>query len=86
MSTKVKVRLLLVAFLLLTLPVTAAQAFDHHGPFYQDPGDGGGGGGAGGTCAIQCPDGSWSGIACNPGQQAHCTCSGSPVQANPSCT
>ena len=41
--------------------------------------------GSGGSCARQCRDGSWSGIACLPGQMAYCTCSGSPVQANPHC-
>lgn len=39
----------------------------------------------GGTCAVQCPDGSWSSIACDRNENAFCTCSGSPVQANPYC-
>jgi hypothetical protein len=42
-------------------------------------------GGYSSTCACECPDTSWSGIACNEGQIAYCTCSGSPVQANPRC-
>ena len=84
MNKKVKLKLCLVAFLLLTLPVTAVHA-GHQGPFNNDPGDGGDGG-AGGSCSVPCPDGSISGIACLPGQQAHCTCSGSPVRVNPFCS
>lgn len=38
------------------------------------------------TCGVQCGDGSWSSIACNPNEAASCTCSGEPLQANPSCT
>lgn len=50
----------------------------------------GGGNNGGGThqttCGVQCSDGSWSSIACNPNEAASCTCTGSPLLANPSCT
>ena len=85
MNTKVKARVFLVACILLALPFAVAQASGQDNIFNQDP-FGDGGDGAGGTCAVQCSDGSWSGIACNPGEQAHCTCTGRPVKANPSCS
>jgi hypothetical protein len=51
------------------------------------PGDPGNGGGcASTTCAVQCSDGSWSSIGCNSNEYATCSCSGSPVLANPRCT
>jgi hypothetical protein len=37
------------------------------------------------TCAVQCPDGSWSSIGCYQREIAVCSCTGSPVQANPYC-
>jgi len=37
------------------------------------------------TCAVQCPDGSWSSIACNSGETAVCSCTGAPLQADPYC-
>jgi hypothetical protein len=78
-----KIRLFLLALVLLTMPLYAVRS----GPFQNDPGDGGSGGGGGSTtCAVQCSDGSWSGIACNTGQTAHCACDGSPLRARPYCT
>jgi hypothetical protein len=76
---KTRVRLFLLA-LALTTPLYATLP----GPFQNDWGDGGGGGST--TCAVQCTDGSWSSIACNTGETAHCTCTGTPLLANPSCT
>ena len=78
---KKHVRLFLLALVLTTTPLLAGV----NGPFQNDPGDGSGGSGST-TCAVQCSDGSWSGIACNTGQTAHCTCTGSPVKANPYCS
>jgi len=69
-------KLILVLTIAMAAPLMA---------FKQDLGTDGGSGGAGGTCARQCRDGSWSGIACLSGQTAYCTCSGSSVQANPYC-
>ncbi len=37
------------------------------------------------SCSEVCSDGSWSGIGCYPGQTAVCSCTGSPVLANPHC-
>ncbi len=40
------------------------------------------------TCGVQCGDGSWSSIACNPREIASCACDGvePQLQATPSCT
>jgi hypothetical protein len=61
---------------------------DDEGPFYPDWGDGwgSGGGSSSTTCARRCSDGSWSSIACLARETAHCTCSGSPLLANPYCS
>lgn len=82
MRTKRKVLLLaLIAAMAVVIP--ASQSSASNNPPWFPPFDGGGDGGN--TCAFQCPDGSWSGIACNNGETAVCSCSGSPVQANPHC-
>jgi len=75
-----------VRLFLLVLLTTPMLAIEPRVPNYVYPGDGSGGGGSSTTCTVQCPDGSWSGIGCNTGETAHCTCTGSPVQANPYCT
>lgn len=43
-------------------------------------------GGGATSCAVRCPDGSWSSIGCNSNETAHCSCSGYPLQARPYCT
>jgi hypothetical protein len=63
---------------------TAAAAPARSQIWYRDPFPSDGGGGT--TCAKQCSDGSWSSIACLSNETAHCTCTGSPLLANPYCT
>ena len=77
-----KIKLFLFAMVLAVVPLYAGA----NGPFQNDPGDGSGGGGCSTSCAKPCPDGSWSGIGCLANQCAHCTCTGSPVRANPYCS
>jgi hypothetical protein len=67
--------------LLAALIAPAAQTHASSNPPFFPPFDDG----SGGTCATRCSDGSWSSIACNAGEQAHCDCTGSPLLANPSC-
>ncbi len=97
LNPQVKPRILIMALLLLAIPFYAALAEGSYNiqpaqrPLPPDGNGGvfGGDGGAGGsnhtTCAVQCKDGSWSGIACNSDETAVCGCSGSPVQASPYC-
>jgi hypothetical protein len=79
-----KVSLLALALALLTLPLCLSAAVE---PSIKiPPGDGGGtGGGCVTSCAVECSDGSWSSIGCLSDECAKCTCSGSPVLANPRC-
>ena len=71
-----KVKLLLLALILASLPLSA---------FTQDTGtDGGSGGGTcSSSCARKCANGYWSSIGCLANQCAHCPCGDPPY---PYCT
>ena len=70
-----KTRLILLALVLLSLPLSA---------WTKDPGDGGGTGTCSTSCARQCASGYWSSIGCLSNQCAHCPCTGTPP--TPYCT
>ncbi|MFL6260526.1 MAG: hypothetical protein ACJ76Y_12500 [Thermoanaerobaculia bacterium] len=79
MSKRKVLLLALIGSMALVIPASRASAYGTFYPPFESSGE------LSNTCAVQCPDGSWSGIGCNSGEIARCTCSGSPVQADPHC-
>ena len=68
--------LLVMAFVLPASRSSAANGGGDQPPFGDSNGT---------TCANKCDDGSWSSIACLDNEMAVCSCTGSPLQANPYC-